>query len=166
LLRQQKNLGTANRQPGHYNNRAPYNRTISHLISVMLRLAVTPIPRYIGSVNAQPKPELTRAFRQWQLRQKSDGSMVSILALITLFPVINFLASPSANSAMFLGLFLFVLGMACRRLLISAAKLVEIRNTAGLSHSETQLNSAALDAEPKLRPLPLDHWSTGREYLN
>jgi len=120
----------------------------------MLPLAVALTGRYIGSVNAQPKPELTRAFRQWQLRQKSDGSMVSIMALITLITVVNFLAAPGAGSAVFMAVFLLALGMACRRLLISAAKVVAIRNTGGLSRSE------------ELCPLPLDHWSTGREHLN
>jgi Na+/H+ antiporter NhaB len=117
-------------------------------------------------MNTQPKPELTRAFRQWQLRQKSDGSMVSIMALITTLPVVNFLASPGVGSAMFLGLFLFALGTACRRFFVSTAKVVAIRNTAGWGHSETQVNANVLDAECKQRPLPLDHWSTGKEHLN
>ena len=132
----------------------------------MLRLAVTLNPRYIGSVNAQSKTELKRAFRQWQLRQKSDGSTVSILTFVTLFAVVNFLASPGAGSAMFMGLFLFALGTACRRLLISAAQVAAIRNTEGLSHSEIQSDLRAFAPEVKLRPLPLDHWTTGREHLN
>jgi hypothetical protein len=132
----------------------------------MLPLAANRIPRYIGSVNTQLEPELTRALRQWQMRQKSDGSMVSLMALVTLFSVFNFLALPGGGSAMVMGLFLFALGMACQRLLTSAAKVVAIRNSRNSSFSETLLNSAALGAVPKLRPLPLDHWSTGREHLN
>jgi hypothetical protein len=132
----------------------------------MLRLALKVVARYKGSVNAQLELELTRAFGQWQLRQKSDGSRVSILAVITLFSVVNFLAFPGGGSATFMALFLFALGMACQRLLASAAKVVAIRNSRNFSFSETQLNSAALASELKLRPLALDHWSTGREHLN
>jgi hypothetical protein len=132
----------------------------------MLRLAVTIVLRYINNMNTQPKPELTRVFQQWQSRQKSDGSMVSIMAFITTLPVVNFLASPGVGSAMFMGLFLFALGTACRRLLMSTAKVVAIRNSGRLGHSQTHLNAEVLNEESKLRPLPLDHWRTGSEHLN
>ncbi len=84
------------------------------------------------------------------------------MALITLLPVANFMAFPGAGAALVMALFLIALGLACRLLLISAAKVVAIRNTGGLSRPETQLDSAASGSVP----LPLYHWSTGREYLN
>lgn len=80
-------------------------------------------------MNEHSEIELRRALRTWQTRQRIDGYVVAAVVFLSVFPVVRFLVSPSRPAAWAMGLFLFVLSIACLRLLRSAARVVGIRGT-------------------------------------
>ncbi len=71
---------------------------------------------------------LRHALKDWQSRQRADGNLAAVLVLASIFPTVYFLCAPSPVTASVMGLFLCALGIACFRLLNSAAQVVEIRD--------------------------------------
>ena len=72
---------------------------------------------------------LRQAFGIWQARQKADGCLASVLVVAAFVPMARFFLSPSPASAWVMGIFFLALGMACVRLLNSAARVVRIRQS-------------------------------------
>jgi uncharacterized membrane protein len=110
-------------------------------------------------MNPRLKPELRRDLAQRELRQKQDGYLVWFMVIISLFPVVNFVLSPSASTTFVMALFLIGLGAACVRLLNAAAKAVALRQLIGSSHEIVEaesLNHSGI--QPDRIP--------GREHLN
>jgi hypothetical protein len=111
------------------------------------------------NVNGHYQPVAAHVLRRWELRQKFDGYLVMMMVFMSLLPVVNFVSSPGVGSACVMGLFLVGLGVACARLVISAAKVVEIHHRACipqgtlaadiLSRSETQWTSNVLAPNDK-----------------
>jgi hypothetical protein len=111
----------------------------------------------------------------WQSRQTCDGVLVAVLAIASAVPAFVFVFAPAAGTAGVLALFLFALGLACARLIDSAARVVRIRGSfrreplpeiieaeildvyehpGALYAATPQSASAFWIASPQRRPLP------------
>jgi len=82
---------------------------------------------YLLGMNERSNGSYRSALEVWEARQSADGTLVSVLAIATVFPVGRFLFAPGAASAWVMGIFLLAVCMACARLLNSAAMVVRCR---------------------------------------
>lgn len=95
-----------------------------------------------------------RALQICQSRQRADGRLVTVLVIAAVVPTLRFVFSPSLGSAWVMGIFLFALGMACLRLLNSAALVVSIRDCSNPRFGPEIVEAEILDVYE--RPVALD----------
>ncbi len=65
----------------------------------------------------------------WESRQKTDGTLLTAVSLASLVPVVTFALTPGAATAWTLGLFLFALAYAAKRLIESTSKVARLRHS-------------------------------------
>jgi hypothetical protein len=82
----------------------------------------------------------------WELRQRTDGLVAAVLVVVSVIPVLRFLLSPAPVPAGVMGVFLLALGIACVRLLRSAAMVVRIRNSLYRPFAPEIIEAEVLDA--------------------
>jgi hypothetical protein len=97
---------------------------------------------YNRGMKENPEMGSRLALRVCQSRQEADGSLASMLVVASLIPVILFFVSPGPASAWVMGIFLFALGLACLRLVNSAAMVIRIREA-----QRPRIEPEILDAE-------------------
>ena len=104
----------------------------------------------LDTMNEQKEINLRQALKTWEAKQSTSGFLAAISCVAMAGWIVNFLSSPSQDSAIVMGVLMVIMMAACSRLLACASKVVQLRNELQYAHVRADIIDVEV-VEPQRR---------------